>query len=66
MKELVTYWKETFDWRQAVKKLNEFPHFTTNIEGIDLHFVHVKGISPHLFHSSSHSGNRIPLILIHG
>lgn len=43
MRELCTYWAEKFDWRAAEKKLNAFPQFHTEVDGQNIHFIHVKG-----------------------
>ena len=43
MRELCTYWTETFDWRAAEKKLNTFPQFHAEVDGLNIHFIHVKG-----------------------
>ena len=43
MRELCGYWTETFDWRAAEKKLNAFPQFLAEVEGLKVHFIHVKG-----------------------
>src|SRR5262245_23628026 len=40
LKELVTYWRDKFDWRAQERKLNQFEHFTTNIDGLNIHFIH--------------------------
>ena len=40
LKELVTYWTEEFDWREQERQINEFDHFKTNIDGLDIHFIH--------------------------
>jgi pimeloyl-ACP methyl ester carboxylesterase len=56
LKELVAYWQTRFDWRAQERRLNQFPQFTTTIDGIDLHFVHQR---------SSHA-SATPLVLIHG
>lgn len=54
--ELVQYWINDFDWRVAEAGLNRWPQFTTEIDGIVIHFYHVRG-----------SGRgRLPLILSHG
>ena len=42
MKKIVEYWKNDYNWRDQEAKLNSFPQFKTNIEGIDVHFVRVK------------------------
>jgi pimeloyl-ACP methyl ester carboxylesterase len=56
MRELVTYWRETFSWPDQVARLNEFPQFTVELSGIDLHYLHVPGKGP----------NPCPLLLSHG
>jgi microsomal epoxide hydrolase len=53
---LLDYWRETYDWRAAERALNRWPHFTAAIDGLDIHFIHVRG-----------QGARTrPLILTHG
>ncbi|XP_013383748.1 epoxide hydrolase 1 [Lingula anatina] len=42
MKEVVKYWREEYDWRKTEQKLNEYQHYKTQIEGIFVHFVHIK------------------------
>jgi pimeloyl-ACP methyl ester carboxylesterase len=54
--ELVRYWGTDYDWRKAEAKLNAMPQFVTNIDGLDIHFIHVK--SPH--------PNAMPLVITHG
>jgi pimeloyl-ACP methyl ester carboxylesterase len=56
MQELTRYWGTDYDWRKAEAKLNALPQFTTEIDGLDIHFIHVK--SPH--------ENALPLIMTHG
>jgi pimeloyl-ACP methyl ester carboxylesterase len=56
MKELARYWGTDYDWRKAEAKLNAYPQFMTNIDGLDIHFIHVR--SPH--------PNAMPLIVTHG
>ena len=56
LQELLTYWATTFDWRAAEARLFAHPHFLIDIEGLDLHFLHVR--SPH--------PNATPLIITHG
>ena len=56
LKNLVTYWHDTFDWRAQERKLNQFDQFKTNIDGIGLHFIHQKSKVP----------NALPLIITHG
>ena len=56
LKELVRYWATDYDWRKAEKKLNAFPQFVTKIDGVDIHFIHVKSRHP----------NALPVIITHG
>jgi pimeloyl-ACP methyl ester carboxylesterase len=56
MQGLVRYWGTTYDWRQAEADLNAHPQFMTTIDGLDIHFIHVR--SPH--------ANALPLIMTHG
>src|SRR5438128_1337881 len=42
LKELVAYWQDKFDWRAQEARLNALPQFTTVIDGIDIHFIHVR------------------------
>ena len=50
LEELLAYWQEEFDWRAQEKTLNEFDHFRTVVDGIDVHFIHqrspVEGATP--------------------
>ncbi len=56
LQELARYWQTDYDWRKAEAKLNALPQFTTEIDGVDIHFIHVK---------SSHE-DALPLIMTHG
>jgi pimeloyl-ACP methyl ester carboxylesterase len=56
IQELARYWTTEYDWRACEAKLNALPMFKTEIDGIDVHFIHVK--SPH--------ENALPLIMTHG
>jgi pimeloyl-ACP methyl ester carboxylesterase len=56
MKELVRYWATDYDWRKAEARLNAYPQFVTKIDGVDIHFIHVKSRHP----------NAMPLIMTHG
>jgi pimeloyl-ACP methyl ester carboxylesterase len=56
MQALTRYWTEEHDWRKTEAKLNALPQFTTEIDGLDIHFIHVK---------SKHE-NALPLIMTHG
>ncbi|KAG5831467.1 hypothetical protein ANANG_G00304020, partial [Anguilla anguilla] len=60
LKRVVSYWRDQFDWREQVKVLNKYPHFKTKIEGLDVHFVHVR--PPHLPRGQAAR----PLMLVHG
>jgi pimeloyl-ACP methyl ester carboxylesterase len=56
MQELARYWATDYDWRKAEAKLNSYPQFVTNIDGLDIHFVHVK----------SKEKNALPVVISHG
>jgi epoxide hydrolase len=56
MKELVEYWLDEYDWREQEARLNELPHFKADIDGLGVHFIHVKGKGP----------NPLPLFMMHG
>ena len=56
MQELVRYWGTDHDWRKAEAKLNALPQFVTNIDGLDIHFIHVRSKNP----------NGLPVIVTHG
>ena len=56
MKELVRYWQADYDWRKAEARLNALPQFVTAIDGVDIHFIHVRSRHP----------NAMPLIMTHG
>ncbi|KAL2770726.1 epoxide hydrolase 1 isoform b [Daubentonia madagascariensis] len=60
LKKIISYWRNEFDWKKQVDILNRYPHFKTKIEGLDIHFIHVK--PPQL-----PSGRRPkPLLMVHG
>jgi pimeloyl-ACP methyl ester carboxylesterase len=56
LQELVRYWGTDYDWRKAEARLNAFPQYMTTIDGVDLHFIHVR----------SRHANALPLIVSHG
>ena len=56
MKELAAYWRDGYDWRRQEAYLNSFPHFTAELDGEELTFIHVRGTGP----------DPIPLLLLHG
>ena len=45
LQELARYWTTDYDWRKAEEKLNALPQFTTEIDGLDIHFIHVRSPS---------------------
>ena len=56
IKALVQYWGTSYDWRKVEAKLNALPQFKTTIDGLDIHFIHVR----------SRHANALPLIITHG
>ena len=56
LRQLVTYWRDSFDWRAQERKLNAMEQFTTTIDGLKIHFVHRKSKHPGAF----------PLLVTHG
>ena len=56
MKALVHYWETDYDWRKCEARLEAFPQFITRIDGVDIHFIHVRSKNP----------NALPLIITHG
>ena len=56
LQELVRYWGTDYDWRKAEAKLNALPQFITTIDGLDIHFIHVRSRHP----------NALPIIVTHG
>ncbi|WP_276120124.1 epoxide hydrolase family protein [Pararhizobium qamdonense] len=56
LRELVSYWGDGYDWRKVEKQLNSLTMFMTEIDGLDIHFIHVR---------SKHE-NALPLIMTHG
>ncbi|RWO04591.1 MAG: epoxide hydrolase [Mesorhizobium sp.] len=56
LKPLVKYWGTGYDWRKAEAKLNTLPQFMTTIDGVDIHFIHVRSKHP----------NALPMIMTHG
>jgi pimeloyl-ACP methyl ester carboxylesterase len=56
LQELVRYWGNGYDWRKGEAKLNALPQFITKIDGVDIHFIHVRSRHP----------NALPLIISHG
>jgi pimeloyl-ACP methyl ester carboxylesterase len=56
MRQLARYWETAHDWRKIEAKLNALPQFVTNIDGVDIHFIHVR----------SKETNALPLVVTHG
>jgi pimeloyl-ACP methyl ester carboxylesterase len=56
IQSLVQYWEREYDWRRVESKLNALPQFTTEIDGLSIHFIHVRSRHP----------NALPLIMTHG
>ena len=56
MQKLARYWATDYDWRTCEAKLNALPQFITTIDGLDIHFIHVR----------SKNANALPIIITHG
>lgn len=56
LKQLAAYWQTGYDWRAQEAKLNQFPHFKAEVDGLNIHFIKVEGKGP----------NPLPLLLTHG
>jgi pimeloyl-ACP methyl ester carboxylesterase len=56
MQKLAGSWAKGYDWRKCEAKLTALPHFVTNIDGLDIHFIHVRSKNP----------NALPMIVTHG
>jgi pimeloyl-ACP methyl ester carboxylesterase len=56
MQKLADYWANNYDWRKCEKKLDALPQFTTVIDGLEIHFIHVR----------SKNKNALPMIITHG
>jgi pimeloyl-ACP methyl ester carboxylesterase len=56
LRELARYWSNEYDWRTCEKRLNALPQFTTEIDGVEIHFIHMR----------SRHENALPLIMTHG
>ena len=54
--ELAQYWRHAYDWRAAEARLNQWPQFTTTVDGAEIHFLHVRSPEP----------DAVPLLMIHG
>ena len=56
LRELCEYWRSDYNWRRHEAGINRYPQFLTPIDGVDLHFIHLRGRGP----------NPLPLLLLHG
>jgi quercetin dioxygenase-like cupin family protein/pimeloyl-ACP methyl ester carboxylesterase len=56
LQDLVRHWATSYDWRKAEAKLNAYPQFTTRVDGVDIHFIHVRSRHP----------NALPVLISHG
>ncbi len=56
VKQFLSYWQSNHDWRKVEARLNAVPNFITEIDGLDIHFIHVR----------SRHKNALPLIVTHG
>ncbi len=56
IQRLARYWSNEYDWRRCEARLNALPHFITEIDGLDIHFLHVRSTQP----------SALPLIITHG
>src|SRR5664279_1211010 len=56
LRDLCAYWADGYEWRATERRLNLLPQFTTTVDGVDIHFVHLRSADP----------NAIPLVLTHG
>ena len=56
MQKLARYWATDYDWRKFEARLNALPQFVTNIDGLDIHFIHVRSKHP----------NALPIVITHG
>ncbi|KOX03159.1 MULTISPECIES: epoxide hydrolase family protein [Micromonospora] len=56
LRELAGYWRDGYDWRAAEARLNQIPQFVTDIDGVDVHFLHVRSPEP----------TAVPMVLTHG
>jgi pimeloyl-ACP methyl ester carboxylesterase len=56
MQKLASYWAKDYNWRKVEARLNALPQFMTNIDGLDIHFIHVRSKHP----------NALPIIITHG
>ncbi|XP_053314547.1 epoxide hydrolase 1-like [Spea bombifrons] len=60
LQKIVSYWRKSFDWRRQVERINRYPHYKVTIEGLEVHFIHVK--PPNL----APGQKARPLLMVHG
>ena len=56
MRDLARYWATDYDWRKVEAKLSALPHFVTEIDGLDIHFIHVRNTKTRCRSSSTTDG----------
>lgn len=56
LQDVCAYWEHGYDWRRCEEQLNSFPHFKTDFDGLDIHFIHVESPEP----------DATPLLITHG
>jgi microsomal epoxide hydrolase len=56
LEELIQYWRDDFDWREQETMLNQFDQYTTDVDGLEMHFIHQRSENP----------DAIPLMIVHG
>src|SRR5262245_52301007 len=56
LEELARYWASEYDWRRCEERINSFPHYVTEIDGLDIHFIHAR---------SEHE-DALPIVVCHG
>lgn len=56
VEDVAAYWRDSYDWRRCEKALNQYPHYITEIDGVDIHFMHIRSPEP----------DARPLLMTHG
>jgi len=56
LEDMVRYWRDAYDWRATERQINRMPQYRVTIDGVPIHFVHIRGKGP----------NPMPLLLVHG
>lgn len=59
LKTIIDFWKSKYNWKKQEEFLNQYSHFKTNIQGLDIHYIHIKP-------TRNHGLKVIPLLLLHG